>query len=73
MKLIYRDQEWELEGRMPVRAAILAVGLDPEAVLVVRSGELVTRDTLLEEDDVVELIGVISGGNDLGFRKAGSI
>jgi sulfur carrier protein len=69
LKLIYRDQEWELEGRMPVRAAILKVGLDPEAVLAVRDGELVTRDTRLEEDDVVELIGVISGGGCHEFQE----
>ena len=63
MKLIYRGREWELEGgRRTAREAILRVGLDPEAVLVVRKGELLTQDRLLEKEDVVELIGVISGG-----------
>jgi sulfur carrier protein ThiS len=62
MKLIYRDQEWELKGGMTARAAIEKVGLDPEAVLVVRDGQLVTDDTVLRGEDEVRLIAVISGG-----------
>lgn len=62
MKVIYRDQEWELRGGMTARAAIKKVGLDPEAVLVVRNGQLVTDDTLLKDEDQVKLIAVVSGG-----------
>lgn len=61
-KLIYRDQEWELRSGMTARAAIKKIGLDPEAVLVVRNGQLVTDDTLLKDRDEVKLIAVISGG-----------
>lgn len=62
MKVVFRDQEWELKGGLTARAAIKKVGLDPENVLVVRDGRLVTDDTLLQEDDQVKLIAVISGG-----------
>jgi sulfur carrier protein ThiS len=62
MKLIYRGKEWELKGGMTARAAIEKMGLDPEAVLVVRNGQLVTDDTLLEDEDEVRLLAVISGG-----------
>jgi sulfur carrier protein ThiS len=62
MKLICRDQEWELRGGMTARAAIEKVGLDPEALLVVRNGQLITDDTLLRDEDEVKLIAVISGG-----------
>ena len=62
MKLVYRGQEWELRGGMTARAAIEKVGLEPEAVLVVRNGKLVTDDTILNDDDEVRLIAVISGG-----------
>jgi sulfur carrier protein ThiS len=62
MKLLYRGKEWELKGGMTARAAIEKVGLDPEAVLVVRNGQLVTDDTLLEDEDEVRLLAVISGG-----------
>lgn len=51
-----------MKGGLTARAAIKKVGLDPEAVLVVRNGELVTDDTLLGEEDEVKLIAVISGG-----------
>ena len=62
MKLIYRDQEWELQGRRRVRDAIKEVGLMPQTVLAVRNGKLLTGDLMLEEDDEVKLIAVISGG-----------
>jgi sulfur carrier protein ThiS len=62
VKLIYRDQEWELQGRRRVRDAIKEVGLMPQAVLAVREGKLLTGDLMLEEDDEVKLVAVISGG-----------
>lgn len=62
MRVIYRDKEWELEGRMTVRQAVEKVGLIPETVLVVRDGKLLTEDTVLEPDDEVRLIAVVSGG-----------
>ncbi|MGM5480982.1 MAG: MoaD/ThiS family protein [Nanobdellota archaeon] len=33
-----------------------------EDVLIIRNGELVTEDELLEDNDVIELLSVISGG-----------
>jgi sulfur carrier protein ThiS len=62
MKIVYRDQEWEVKAGSTARAAILKVGLDPEAVLVVRNGQLVTDDTVPQEGDEIKLIAVVSGG-----------
>jgi sulfur carrier protein len=62
MKLIYRNKEWDLKGGMTARAAIEKVGLDPEAVLIVREGQLLTDDAVLGDEDEVRLIAVISGG-----------
>jgi sulfur carrier protein len=62
MKIVYRDKVWELKGGMTARDAIRKVGLDPEAVLVVRNGELVTEDTILRDEDEVKLVAVVSGG-----------
>ena len=62
MKIVYRDQAWELRGGLTARDAMKKVGLDPEAVLVICNGQLVTDDTLLQEEDEVKLIAVISGG-----------
>jgi len=62
IKLKYRKQEWELEGRCTVRQAIEKVDLNPESVLAVRNGELVTEDVRLDDGDEVRLVAVISGG-----------
>jgi len=62
VKIIYRDREWELQGRRRVRDAIKEVGFIPQTVLAVRDGKLLTGDVMLEKDDEVKLIAVVSGG-----------
>jgi len=62
LKLIYRDQVWDLRPGMTVRDAILKAGLDPEEVLAVRNGQLINEETLTGTDDEIKLIAVISGG-----------
>ncbi|MBC7264876.1 MAG: MoaD/ThiS family protein [Chloroflexi bacterium] len=62
VKLVYRDREWELKPGISLRDAILKVGLDPEGVLGVREGKLITDDLILADGDVVKLIAVVSGG-----------
>jgi sulfur carrier protein ThiS len=62
IKVKFRKQEWELEGKFTVRRAIEAVGLNTEAVLAVRDGELITEDTQLRDEDEIRLVAVISGG-----------
>ncbi len=62
MRIIYRDQVWELEGRRRVREAIEEIGLVPQTVLAVREGKLLSGDTWLEEDDEVRLVAVVAGG-----------
>ena len=62
MKILYRDQVWELKGRRRVQDAIREVGLTPQTVLAVRDGKLLTEDVMLEEEDEIRLVAVISGG-----------
>jgi len=62
MKIIYRDQEWELDRRRRVRDVIKEVGLVPQTVLAIRDGKLLTEDVMLDKDDEIKLIAVISGG-----------
>jgi sulfur carrier protein ThiS len=62
MRITYRDQVWELEGRRCVREAIEEVGFSSDRLLAVRDGRVVTEDVMLEEDDEVKLLAVISGG-----------
>ena len=62
MKIFYRDKQWELHGQRRVREAIKEIGLIPQAVLAVRDGKLLTEDVMLNEDDEIRLVAVISGG-----------
>lgn len=62
MKLIYRDKVWKLKGNITLRDAIQKVGLNPEAVLAVRDGQLLTDDAIARPDDTIKLIAVVSGG-----------
>lgn len=62
VKFIHRHQEWEVRAGMTVRDAILKLGLNPEAVLAVRDERLINDDTKIQDDDVIKLIDVVSGG-----------
>lgn len=62
VKVIFRDKEWEVRAGMTVRDAILKLGLDPEAVLAVRNGQLIHEATLTQDGDTIRLVAVISGG-----------
>jgi sulfur carrier protein ThiS len=62
MRIVYRDKTWELKGKITIRDAIKKVGLDPQAVLALRGGKLVTDDTIATPDDTIKLIAVVSGG-----------
>ena len=69
-KVVYRDQEWEVPVNITVRDAIKKGGLNPEIVLAIRDGKLITEDVNLRADDVVKLVAVISGGS-LSGRQSG--
>ena len=62
MKIVYRDQEWEFKGNITIRDAIKKIGMNPEAVLAMRDGKLLTDDVIARPEDTVKLIAVVSGG-----------
>lgn len=57
-----KRQELEIAGRRRVGDLLRELGLNPEAVLVIRGDTLLTRDALVSEDDIIEIRPVISGG-----------
>jgi sulfur carrier protein len=64
VKVILRnpDRELETRGDRPVRAVLEELGVDPDTVLVIRGGELITRNDTLADQDRIEIRPVISGG-----------
>ena len=60
--LIYRDKKFEIPAGSTARDAIKKVGLQPETVLAVHDGKLITDDTILQDNTTVKLVAVISGG-----------
>lgn len=62
VKIKYRDKEYEVSAGMTVRDAIKKIGLQPEAVLAVSDGKLVTDDTLIQPGMKIKLVAVVSGG-----------
>lgn len=62
IQLTYRDKKYPVKPNITARDAIKKIGLDPEAVLVVVNGQLMTDDVILREGDEVKLVAVVSGG-----------
>jgi sulfur carrier protein len=56
------DREVDVRGDRPVRDVLGDLGVDPDTVLVIRAGELITRETRVTHADVLEIRPVISGG-----------
>ncbi len=57
------DREVEVVGGRAVRSVLDELGVNPDTVLVIRAGELVTRETRLDDADEIEVRPVISGGS----------
>ncbi len=68
MKVIlrYPKREVEVAGKRRVKDLLKELDVIPETVLVIRGSDLLTADTVLGDEDVIELRPVISGGSRAG-------
>jgi sulfur carrier protein len=62
VKLILRNQEYEVKPGMTLLSALQKVEIMPESVIATRNGELILEDEILKDGDVIRLVAVISGG-----------
>ena len=65
MKVILRNprKEIEMDGRRRVKELLVELDILPSTVLVIRGNELLTGDTVVGGDDVLEVRPVMSGGS----------
>ncbi|HEX7619618.1 MAG TPA: MoaD/ThiS family protein [Anaerolineales bacterium] len=62
VKLILRNEEYEVRPGMTLLDALKKNSILSEGVLCTRDGELITEDEILKDGDVIKLIAAISGG-----------
>jgi sulfur carrier protein ThiS len=62
VKIILRDQEFEVRPGMTLLDALKKNNILPEGVLCTKDGELITEDEIVRDGDIIKLIAVISGG-----------
>jgi sulfur carrier protein ThiS len=62
VELVFRNKKFEVKSNIAARDALKRIGVEPEGVLVVVNGKLITDDVILREGDTVKLIAVVSGG-----------
>jgi sulfur carrier protein len=62
VKLRNPDREVEVAGGRSVHDVLAELSVNPDTVLVIRAGELITREERLGSDDEIEVRPVISGG-----------
>lgn len=62
VKLILRDQQFEVRPGMTLLSSLQKIEVLPESVIATRDGEMILEDEILHDGDEVKLIAVISGG-----------
>ena len=64
MKIIMKreNETKELTGNKRVKAILRELDINPESVLVIKDGETLTPDTIIKDDEEIEILSVVSGG-----------
>ncbi len=62
MKVKLENREIEFPGRKKVRHILRELDLNPEEIVVLKDGEPITEDTMIREDEEIEILIVVSRG-----------
>jgi sulfur carrier protein len=62
VKLRNPDREVQVRGGRSVQSILEELGISVDTVLVIRAGELITREVPVRDEDELEIRPVISGG-----------
>jgi sulfur carrier protein ThiS len=62
ISVTYRNNHWEVPGNITVHDLLISIGVNPESVLALKDGKLITEKTTLGKEAEIKVIGVISGG-----------
>jgi sulfur carrier protein len=62
VRLTLRDKEFEVRSGMTIRHALEKLDIQPESVIPIREGELITDDEIIKDGEFIRLVPVISGG-----------
>jgi len=62
VKIILRNNEYEVRPGMTLLSALKKVDILPESVIATRDGELIEGDEILKDGETIKLIAAISGG-----------
>ncbi len=62
IKVIFKSTESQVPGNVTIKELITGMGLNPQSILAVIDGKLVSNETRLGSKGEINLISVISGG-----------
>ena len=60
--IIKRNEEFKVRPGMTLWDSLKKIDVQPESVLATRDGTIITEDEILHDNQIIQLIDVISGG-----------
>lgn len=62
IKDLLKNTEYQIDGPKQVKDILKIIGIIEGNVLVIRKGELLTKDVVVNDGDIIEILPVVSGG-----------
>lgn len=59
---IQKKEEFSVKGPREVFRILKELGILEDTVLVIREGALLTKDTVVDDEERIEILPVVSGG-----------